>query len=120
MALARNIGPTAMARISSNCRRPRPLRGASGMAMAGFMTTLPCVVYSEIDEQTDQRGGQGEPLHCVAQMLARAHGHDRPVDAVAGRPRLQARLEGQAATPELLPQAFGLDLGDQSRPAFGR
>src|SRR3546814_18122128 len=61
--------------ISSSCSRPRP-RFGSRPARVGFIVVtvlLPCLMHAEVDEQRQQGGCHGKPLHGVAQMLRRAH-----------------------------------------------
>ncbi|MNR47977.1 hypothetical protein D3C85_1671490 [compost metagenome] len=67
------------------------------------MAFLLVVVPAEVEVEQYQSGCQGKPLHGVTQVFFRAHGNDRPVQAIGRRAGFQAQLMGEAFAIELLP-----------------
>ncbi|MNN71492.1 hypothetical protein D3C81_1874350 [compost metagenome] len=67
------------------------------------MAFLLVVVPAEIEVKQNQCTRQGKPLHGVAQVFFRAHGDNRPVQAIGRRAGLQAQLMGKASTAQRRP-----------------
>ncbi|MNE91610.1 hypothetical protein D3C80_1892430 [compost metagenome] len=81
-----------------------------------LIVVLPCATDSEVEVESEQRGGQGEPLHRVAGMTFCRHGHHRPVGIERGGARLQAQFQRQAAAADQGPDGGGVDPRQQARP----